>query len=105
MQVSYIVISNQVTKTDACAYRISKFEKVHVSIPWLGFFFFFICDTHDKTKGTMKENQYEKNSNMESFQLRLMEGQLYQALKSLETLVFHLALENVVKSSLWNCQH
>ena len=48
----------------------------------------------------MKENQYEKNSNMESFQLRLMEGQLYQALKRLETLVFHLALENLVKSSL-----
>ena len=40
----------------------------------------------------MKENQYETNSNMESFQLRMMEGQLYQALKSLEILMFHLAL-------------
>ena len=40
----------------------------------------------------MKENQYETNSNMESFQLRMMEGQHYQALKSLEILMFHLAL-------------
>ena len=39
----------------------------------------------------MKENQYQTNSSMESFQLRMLEGYIYQTLKSWETLIFLLS--------------
>ena len=58
---------------------------------------FFISSTHDKTKRAMKEDQYETNSNMESFQIRMLAGHIYQGLKSWETLIFYLALESLVK--------
>ena len=45
----------------------------------------------------MKEDQYETNSNMESFQIKMLEGHIYQALKNWETLISHLALESLAK--------